>query len=148
MKKTRARILCVEDDEDSCELMSFFLGSEGYEVVSANSAAEALMLAEGGGFALYILDNWFVSGSGIELCRQIRAFDPHTPILFYSGAAYDADIVEGMRAGAQAYLVKPTNFNKIIETVKRLIDSEEVRVRGQRQNSNTESQSGRRLINY
>ncbi|HYP29064.1 MAG TPA: response regulator [Blastocatellia bacterium] len=136
MKQTGKRILCVEDDEDSRELMSLFLGSEGYEVVSANSAAEALMVAEGGGFVLYILDNWFVRGSGLELCRQIRAFDPHTPILFYSGAGYEADIEEAMRAGAQGYLVKPTEFNVIIETVKRLIGLKETRVREQRANSN------------
>ena len=143
MEHTGGLILCVEDDKDSRELMSLFLRLEGYEVVNADSAAEALVLAEGGGFVLYILDNWFVHGSGVELCRQIRAVDPHTPILFYSGAGYEADIAQAMRAGAHGYLVKPTEFNVIIETVKRLIGSEEARVHEQRANSNIKVSLGK-----
>jgi DNA-binding response OmpR family regulator len=41
------------------------------------------------------------------LCRRMRAFDSHTPILFFSGAAYEADKKRGIEAGADAYVIKP-----------------------------------------
>ena len=59
--------------------------------------------------------------NGIELCKEIRAFDSSLPIMFYSGAGYEADILSGMAAGAQAYLVKP-DFDHLMPTIERLID--------------------------
>jgi DNA-binding response OmpR family regulator len=77
--------------------------------------------ARSGGLALCILDHWITELNGIELCQQIRAFDSHTPIMFYSGAGYKADIAKGLDAGAQAYLVKP-DFDHLEQTIDRLID--------------------------
>ena len=59
--------------------------------------------------------------SGIGLCRLIREYDPHTPILFYSGAGYERDIQEALRSGAQAYLVKPVIPNDLEQAVARLM---------------------------
>jgi|SRR5215467_3590602 len=67
------------------------------------------------------LDNWLLDRSGVELCRAIREFDPHTPILFYSAAAYAHDIREAVRAGAQRYLVKPVIPDELRQTVTQLI---------------------------
>jgi DNA-binding response OmpR family regulator len=82
-----------------------------------------LRIARQGGFDLYILDNWLPDNSGVELCRAIREFDAHTPILFYSAAAYAKDIQEGLRAGAQAYLVKPIIPEEFRLAVAQLISS-------------------------
>lgn len=60
-------------------------------------------------------------GSGIELCKKLREFDATTPIIFYSGAAYESDKREAFASGAQAYLTKPTDTKTLIETVARLI---------------------------
>jgi DNA-binding response OmpR family regulator len=59
-------------------------------------------------------------GSGIGLCRAIREFDPYTPILFYSAAAYERDIQDALRSGAQAYLVKPVKFDDLQQAVAKL----------------------------
>lgn len=118
---TRKRILCVDDDEDTRRMMDVLLGEYGYEPVIAASVSDALEKARSGGLALCILDHWITEGDGVELCRQIRAFDPYTPIMFYSGAAYQADIRSGLAAGAQAYLVKP-DFDHLKPTIDRLID--------------------------
>jgi len=118
---TRKRILCVDDDEDTREMMDALLGEYGYEAVIAASMSDALESARSGGLALCILDHWITEGNGIELCRQIRVFDSHTPIMFYSGAGYTADIQKGLDAGAQAYLVKP-DFERLKPTIDRLID--------------------------
>src|SRR5689334_23298278 len=102
----RKRILLVEDDADNRDMMNALLKSYGYEPVIAASVSDALESARSGGLALYILDHWLTEGNGIDLCQQIRAFDSDTPIMFYSGAGYEADIQNGLGAGAQAYLVK------------------------------------------
>ncbi len=117
----RRRILCVDDHEDTRDMMCFLLAEYGYEAVLASSVSDALESAKSGGIALCILDHWFTASNGIELCQQIRAFDPNTPIVFYSGAAREADIQKGLAAGAQAYLVKP-DFDGLKQTIDRLID--------------------------
>src|ERR1051325_7494824 len=102
-------VLCVDDDIDTCVLMAFSLARSGYLVETAHSIEEALRQARQKEFVLYSIDSRLPDGSGIELCKHIRQFDPHTPILFYSGAAFPEEIQKAMNAGAQAYLVKPTD---------------------------------------
>jgi DNA-binding response OmpR family regulator len=116
----RKRILCVDDHEDTRSMMSVLLDQYGYEAVIAVSVSHALESARSGGLALCILDHWLTESNGIELCQQIRAFDSHTPIMFYSGAGYGPDIQKGLGAGAQAYLVKP-DFERLRPTIDRLI---------------------------
>jgi DNA-binding response OmpR family regulator len=112
------RILLVEDEEDAREIVAFNL--EEHSLIYACDFDEGLRLASQEDFDLYILDNWLPDGSGVELCRAIREFDPDTPILFYSAAAYTRDIREAMRAGAQAYLVKPVSFDELTQAVAQL----------------------------
>ena len=112
------RILCVEDDADSREMMTITLEKSGYEVVAASNPTDGLKIAEQDGLALIILDNWYDKGSGVELCKQIRSFDPHTPIIFFSGAAFQADIRKAMDAGAQGYLIKPSGIRDLVETIE------------------------------
>jgi DNA-binding response OmpR family regulator len=108
MDKEEKRILCVEDDEDSCEMIALLLEQLSLEVKTASTAAEALRIIEQEAFSLIILDTWLTEGSGIELCKQVRSFDSQTPIIFYSGAGYQEDIRQGLTAGAQGYIVKPS----------------------------------------
>lgn len=119
----KKRILCVEDDDDVCSMMTNLLGLVGYEVISAGTVAEALTRIKQDQFDLYLIDNWLPGGSGIELCRAIRAGNQRTPIIFYSGAAYDEDKQQAIEAGADVYLVKPADINKLVETVRRLCGS-------------------------
>jgi CheY-like chemotaxis protein len=120
MQPTKRRILCVDDDEDTCFMLTHLLGQENYAVTTIKTVSEALEHARNESFNLYILDEWFPKEAGIGLCRKIREFDPHTPIVFYSGAAFDSDIQEALYAGAQAFVAKPY-VDKLIETVHRLL---------------------------
>lgn len=121
MKDAKKRILCVEDNLDSCEMLAKFLGILGYEVISANNGADALRIARSEQFDTYVLDNWLPDMTGIELCKQIRAFDTDTPIIFYSAAVREADRYEGMSAGAQAYINKPGNIEELEKTIPSLL---------------------------
>ncbi|MGH9855701.1 MAG: response regulator [Blastocatellia bacterium] len=115
------RILYVEEDPDSCQLLVLLLSNSGHEVVPANTISEGLRLAKSGTFGAYVLGDWFSDGTGPELCRQLRLFDPNTPIIFYSALTRDRDLEAAMSAGAQAYLIKPDGLEKIEPTIKRLI---------------------------
>ena len=117
------RILYVEEHAESCELLALWLGSYGYELVSVNTLSDGLSQAKSGTFNIYILSGKFIDGTGLDLCRLIRQFDPTTPIVFYSALARDSDLVAAVNAGAQAYLIKPNDFEQIASTIKGLINT-------------------------
>jgi DNA-binding response OmpR family regulator len=117
--KEKKRILLVEDEEDERELAALTLAE--YTLICARDFHEGLRLAQQRYFDLYILDNWLPDLSGVELCRIIRKFDPHTPVLFYSACAYPRDLQAALRAGAQAYLVKPILPSELRRVAARLI---------------------------
>jgi DNA-binding response OmpR family regulator len=116
--REKKRILMVEDEEDAQEIAALSL--EEYTLICASSFDEGQRLARRGYFDLYILDNWLPDGNGIELCRVIREFDPHTPILFYTACAYPRDLQAAFSAGAQAYLAKPVRFDDFTQAVTQL----------------------------
>lgn len=105
--RIRPRVLCVDDDEDSREMLSTLLRFSRIETKAVATAAQALSVIHAERFDLYLLDSRLSDLDGFELCRRMRDFDPHTPILFFSGAAYEADKKRGIEAGANAYVVKP-----------------------------------------
>jgi DNA-binding response OmpR family regulator len=115
------QILFTEDDADTRELVSYVLASSNYRVMLAENNDSALALARSSQFDLYMIDNWMPGGSGVDLCKKLREFDSHTPILFYSGAAYDKDKQEALSAGAQGYLIKPVDNDELLKEVFRLI---------------------------
>jgi DNA-binding response OmpR family regulator len=116
-------ILWVEDDEDSREMITFLLEQSDYFVTNAITSVEALGLAQRGHFDLYLLGDWLPFGEESKLCEQIHELDPHSPILFYSAAAYQADRQRGMDAGANGYLTKPAGFDDLTEAVSRLLNN-------------------------
>ena len=115
----RSRVLCVDDDEDACEVFRMLLSSYGLDATCVQSAAAAWPVIKQHPFDLYILDGWLPQTDGFEFCRQLREFDADTPILFYSGAAYDADKRNGMAAGANAYVTKP-DFDGLMKAISNL----------------------------
>lgn len=115
------RILYVEDDPDSRELVVMLLKSEGYDVTVVEQPADVIPLARNERFDLFLLDNWMSELSGVELSRTLREFNQTTPILFYSAAAYKADIQEAHASGASGYLTKPSGVRELTQEIARLI---------------------------
>ena len=113
----KKRILYVEGDADTREMVRLWLSYQGFEVSAVVSATEALPVARAGGFSLYILDARLPDGDGVELCKQIRDFDPASAIIFVSGAAFPDDIRRGLEAGAQLYLTKPVELTELHRAV-------------------------------
>jgi DNA-binding response OmpR family regulator len=69
-----------------------------------------------------MLDNWLPDGSVIKLCREIRALHPDAPIIFVSGITRKKETQEALDAGANEYLVKPCDPDKLQKVVKELIE--------------------------
>ena len=112
----RSRVLCVDDDEDACEIFRLLMSTYGFDATCVQSAAAAWPLIKQHPFDLYILDGWLPQTDGFEFCRQLREADADTPILFYSGAGFETDKRNGMAAGANAYITKP-DFEGLIEAI-------------------------------
>ena len=120
----RPRVLCVDDDEDSRVMLVTLLRLALIEAKAVGTAAQALSLIQRERFDLYLLDAWLPGLDGFELCRRMRASDPHTPILFFSGAAYEADKNRGIEAGADAYVIKP-DVDGLVGSITQLVSRAE-----------------------
>jgi CheY-like chemotaxis protein len=118
------RILYVDDDPDSREVMPLWLAhdDERYSVIAVSSAREALRAIESERFDLFILDYRMPDVDGADLCFMIKKVQPATPVLIYSGVAREADRSIGLKAGADEFLIKPNDFDKFAPTVRRLLE--------------------------
>ena len=117
----RRRVLCAEPHEDTCNLLTVLLEEQGHEVVSARSVRECLDLARQSHFDLYMLDDDYIDGSGLELCKRLRAQTPRTPILFFSAQAFLRDRQRALEAGAHSYFIKPGDIFEIVQAVNSIL---------------------------
>jgi|SRR5687767_735438 DNA-binding response OmpR family regulator len=108
------RILCVEDDLATAQLITWLL--RDYQVIPAATKADALRLvSDEDSFALYILDNNLPDGLGVDVCAFIRGLDQKTPIIFAtSDDSLTKDRLEEI--GAQRLVRKGLNFSIKLET--------------------------------
>lgn len=115
------RILIVDDNKDSCEIMSLILtySNNSYDISAAHTAQEALDLIKTRDFDLYILDNRLPDASGIDLCDRIRETDQLTPIIFYSALSGEMFEKAAKEAGADEYLVKPDDMDIFAQVVQK-----------------------------
>jgi len=126
MEVIKSKILCIEDNQDTCELVTFVFNQAGYEIESCTQS-ECLEQIRREEFLAIILDNYFYGLSGTEICRKIRSFDKITPIIFFSGEARQAEIDKALAAGASTYLVKPNDFERLTETVITFIEENRIK---------------------
>ena len=116
--------MCIDDHQDTSEMLKLLLSQEDYEVVTAVSCEEALQLATAQEFDLYVLDRHLPDGSGLQLCQDLAKATPGVPCIFYSGDAYDIHRSEALAAGANDYVTKP-DIDALIESVRVLLSEKE-----------------------
>ena len=129
MAEPKARILCVEDNKDAREMIATLLrqSNSDHHVTAVGTAAEALALSVRNNFDLYILDIWLPGMDGVDLCRRLRDRGVTKPIMFFSAMGVqtkDRDYL--LSAGADEFLVKSVDLDKLTATVERLLSGEEV----------------------
>ena len=117
------RVLCAEPHADTCRLLTEMLERLGHEVVTAVSVRECLDLAGDSRFDLYMLDDDYIDGTALELCRRLRAMTPHTPILIFSAQALQRDRQRAFEAGADSYFIKPGDIFEIVQAVNSILGS-------------------------
>ena len=121
MAHTKARILHVDDHQDTRLIMAALLQDRGYGVLTAGSLGEALELAKDISFDLYVLDVRLPDGTGIELCQKLRALRPGVPVIYYSAYGDAAEVDNALKICGDAYLKKPVCSADIEEVVARLL---------------------------
>ena len=120
----KATVLVVDDVETNRYVVGTWLRRAGYAVLEAATGGEALAAVEAGGIDLVTLDIRLPDMSGIDVCEQIKAA-PATaalPVLHLSATAVEtADRSEGLRRGADAYLVEPVEREELLATIEALL---------------------------
>ena len=121
MDHTKARILHVDDHQDTRLMMAALLQDRGDGVLTAGSVREALELAKDISFDLYILDVRLPDGTGVELCKKLRAMRPGVPIMYYSAYGDAEEVDSSLGMCGDAYLKKPVCIADIEDLVTRLL---------------------------
>jgi DNA-binding response OmpR family regulator len=111
---SKARILVAEDDPVSRILISTRLTKWGYEVVLRNDGAEAMaVLREPNPPLLAILDGSMPNMDGLDICRRVREAGTMCYIILLTARGSKENVIEGLRAGADDYLVKPFHAEEL-----------------------------------
>jgi two-component system, OmpR family, response regulator RegX3 len=113
----RPRILFVEDERSISEPFSKALAREGFEPVTAFTAAEARSLADRMEFDLVLLDLNLPDGDGRDVCRDLRR-KSDVPILMLTARGTEMDRVVGLELGADDYVVKPFSSAEVIARIR------------------------------
>ncbi len=116
------KILVVDDEVDICEILQYNLENEGYEVVTANSAEEALQLPIQE-FGLILLDVMMGEMSGFQMARQLKNNPATTfiPIIFITAIEGEDNLVKGLNIGADDYIAKPLSMKEVKARVKAVL---------------------------
>lgn len=121
MSRGRTRILVVEDDASTSEVMAASLGKEGYDaVVEANGARALERWRDDGDFDLVILDIVLPGMDGLTICRTIRETS-EVPILMLTGKVDTSSVVAGLEMGADDYMRKPFDLIELKARVRSLL---------------------------
>jgi two-component system response regulator RegX3 len=116
----RPRILFVEDERSISEPFSHALEREGFEPVVAQTAAEALQLAERIDPALVLLDLMLPDGDGRDVCRELRRSSDR-PIIMLTARGTETDRIVGLELGADDYVVKPFSGPELIARIRAVL---------------------------
>ncbi len=115
------RLLIVEDDRAVARGLEYGLTQEGFVVLRAESAQQALRLAHSEHPALILLDVRLPDGNGFDVCRRLRAEGRHEPILMLTARDEEVDKVLGLELGADDYMVKPYSLRELVARIRALL---------------------------
>jgi DNA-binding response OmpR family regulator len=117
---TGARLLVVEDEAAIRDALSYALEKEGFRVELVASAKTALERARAEAPDLLLLDLMLPDGSGVDVCRELRA-ESDIPIIMLTARSTEVDRVLGLEIGADDYVVKPFSIAELVSRVRALL---------------------------
>ena len=121
----KKRILLVEDDLRSSEVLKFALEAKGYETIQAANGKDALTMARETPPQLVILDIMLPKMDGYHFCRLLK-FDSRfnrIPVIIVSSKIQETDKELGLACGGNEYITKPYDINKLIGVVDKYLTS-------------------------
>jgi CheY-like chemotaxis protein len=114
------KVLVVDDVPQNVKLMRLILKNEGYQVIEANSGAQALTLLKQENPAAIILDVRMPGMSGYEVCEEVRKLPGYAtlPIIMVTALTLPEERIRGIECGATAFITKPFNKKELIARLK------------------------------
>jgi two-component system, OmpR family, alkaline phosphatase synthesis response regulator PhoP len=140
------RILVVEDEADLRLLVDRGLSSLPAKVTQASDGAQGLEFATQHKFDLLVLDVNLPKLSGFNLCRQLRAREIYTPVLFLTAMRSEFDQVLGFQLGADDYVTKPFSLLPLQARVRALLRREQFMLATQLKNENLVSTQSKNTL--
>lgn len=113
-------ILLIDDDVELCELVSEYLGGEGFAIDVAYDGTAGLDRALGGGHELIILDVMLPGLTGFEVLRRLREASS-VPVLMLTARGEEVDRIVGLEMGADDYLAKPFNPRELAARIRAVL---------------------------
>ncbi len=113
MKKSKAKLLLVEDDANLGFVLNDFLSIEGYNTVLAKDGEEGFTNFRDGNFDLCILDVMLPKKDGYTLAEEIRKVDSAIPIIFLTAKTMEKDRIKGFKSGGDDYITKPFSTEEL-----------------------------------
>jgi two-component system alkaline phosphatase synthesis response regulator PhoP len=114
------RILVVDDDVKTVELVKLYLERDGFETLAAHDGVEALNLARKGSPDLIVLDLMLPDLDGLEVCRTLR-HESDVPIIMLTARTTDRDKLAGLDLGADDYVTKPFSPKELAARVRAVL---------------------------
>ena len=145
MDEKKYTLLIVDDEPFNLDILQEHLEDEGYTIITASSGEQALdiLLNDSADISSVLLDRMMPGMDGIEVLKKIKE-EPrykHVPVIMQTAAASDANVVEGLEAGAFYYLTKPFEPELVIAVVKSALSDYEGYL-----NSTSEEEKGDELM--
>jgi DNA-binding NtrC family response regulator len=113
-------ILAVDDEQNLLELLITALGKRGFKIQTAMSSADALKLLEQQSFHLALLDIKMGPVNGVQLLKEIKDRQPVIKVIMMTAYPTMETRLEASENGASAYLTKPVDLQKLVETINSL----------------------------
>jgi two-component system alkaline phosphatase synthesis response regulator PhoP len=114
------KVLVVDDDAKTVELVKLYLNRDGYQVLTAYDGAEALRLAREGYPDLVVLDLMLPDIDGLAVCRTLRR-ESDVPIIMLTARTTDQDKLAGLDIGADDYVTKPFSPKELAARVRAVL---------------------------
>jgi two-component system alkaline phosphatase synthesis response regulator PhoP len=116
----RKRVLVVDDDVKTVELVKLYLNRDGYKVLTAHNGTDALRLAREGHPDLIVLDLMLPGIDGLHVCRTIRS-ESDVPIIMLTAKTTEEDRLTGLDLGADDYVTKPFSPKELAARIRAVL---------------------------
>lgn len=127
------KILLVDDEADFVETMAKRFGIRKMPIDTAKSGQEALAALAARDYDVVILDVRMPGMDGLEALRQIREKKPLTEVIMLTGHASLETGMQGMNLGAYDYILKPADFDELLDKVRKAFERKELNAKTRKQ---------------